>query len=158
MKKYKLEFEIVPEECWYANLRSILKPEDWDRVRRDAYKRAGYRCVICGADGRMEAHERWSYNDEIALQKLEDVLALCHNCHLVKHIGRAQLVGEEWVAMEHFMKVNDCSQMDYHAELARVNEEHRRRNKIEGWVTDVSWLKARFGLEITPSYLSNLKK
>jgi hypothetical protein len=152
MKKYKLNFEIVPEECWYANLRSILRPEDWDVVRRDAYKRAGYRCSICGADGRMEAHEKWSYNDAIALQKLDGVLALCHNCHLVKHIGRTQLVGEEGVAMEHFMKVNRCSQMDYHEALAKANEEYRRRNEIENWTTDISWLKTRFGLEIGALY------
>ena len=153
MKKYKLNFELVPEELWYANLRSILRAEDWDVVRRDAYKRAGYRCRICGADGRMEAHEKWSYDDKRAVQKLEDVLALCHNCHLVKHIGRTQLMGKEGVAMAHFMKVNACSQMDYHNALARANEEYRARNKVEGWVTDVSWLKTRFGMEIKPVYL-----
>ena len=153
MKKYKLNFELVPEELWYANLRSILRAEDWDVVRRDAYKRAGYRCRICGADGRMEAHEKWSYDDKRAVQKLEDVLALCHNCHLVKHIGRTQLMGKEGEAMEHFMKVNACSQMDYHSALAKANEEYRARNKVEGWVTDVSWLKTRFGMEIKPSYL-----
>ena len=153
MKKYKLNFELVPEELWYANLRSILRAEDWDVVRRDAYKRAGYRCRICGADGRMEAHEKWSYDDKRAVQKLEDVLALCHNCHLVKHIGRTQLMGNEGVAMTHFMKVNACSQMDYHNALAKANEEYRARNKVEGWVTDVSWLKTRFGMEIKPVYL-----
>ncbi|MBR2341592.1 MAG: HNH endonuclease [Clostridia bacterium] len=152
MKKLKLDFELVPEELWYANLRSMLSPQDWDVVRRDAYKRAGHKCRICGAGGRMEAHEKWSYDDELALQKLDDVLALCHNCHLVKHIGRAQLVGQEGAAMEHFMKVNRCSQMDYHEALAKVNEEYARRNKIEGWTTDVSWLKTRFGLDIRLSY------
>ena len=152
MKKLKLDFELVPEELWYANLRTLLRPEDWDVVRRDAYKRAGYRCRICGANGKMEAHEKWRYDDELALQKLEDVLALCHNCHLVKHIGRTQLVGQEGVAMEHFMKVNACSQMDYHAALAEINEKYRERNKIENWTTDVSWLKTRFGLEIGVPY------
>ena len=152
MKKYKLDFELVPEELWRVNLRTLLLPEDWDTVRRDAYKRAGYKCRICGASGRMGAHEKWSYDDKLALQKLEDVLALCHNCHLVKHISRAQLVGEEWTVMEHFMKVNDCAQMDYHAALGSATREYRDRNKIEGWTTDVSWLKARFGIEIGVSY------
>ena len=152
MKKYKLDFELVPEELWYVNLRSILSQEDWDKVRRDAYKRAGYRCRICGANGRMEAHEKWRYDEKNKLQKLEDVLALCHNCHLVKHIARASLTGDEGVAMTHFMKVNNCSQMDYHSALASANEDHFRRNQIEGWATDVSWLKERFGMEIKPNY------
>lgn len=153
MKKYKLNFELVPEELWYVNLRSILRAQDWDVVRRDAYKRAGYKCRICGAGGRMEAHEEWSYDEKNAVQKLKDVLALCHNCHLVKHIARASLMGDEGVAMSHFLKVNHCSQMDYHSALAEANEVHARRNKIENWVTDVSWLKERFGLEIIPAYL-----
>lgn len=148
MKKYKLNFELVPEECWFSNLRSVLKPDDWDKVRRDAYARAGGRCVICGAKGRLEAHEQWSYDDEKALQKLENVVALCRNCHEIKHIGRTQLKGRDADAMEHFMKVNHCSQMDYHAALAEANEEYFRRNRVEGWVTDVSWLKDKFGIKI----------
>ncbi len=148
MKKYRLNFELVPEECWFSNLRSVLKPDDWDKVRRDAYKRAGGRCVICGATGRLEAHEQWCYDDEKALQKLENVVALCRNCHEIKHIGRTQLMGRDLEAMEHFMKVNRCSQMDYHAALAEANEEYFRRNRVEGWVTDVSWLKDKFGIKI----------
>ena len=42
----KLEFELVPEGCWYSNLRSLLKPREWDMVRKDAYARAGGRCMI----------------------------------------------------------------------------------------------------------------
>ena len=149
-KKYKLDFEFVPEECWYSNLRSVLTPTDWDKVRKDAYARAGWRCRICGEKGKLEAHEKWSYNDEKALQKLEDVLALCHNCHEVKHISRTQLMGRGDDAMYWFMQVNGCSQMEFHEALGAANAEYRERNKIEGWVTDVSWLKGKFGIEIRP--------
>ena len=61
----KLEFELVPEGCWYSNLRSLLKPREWDMVRKDAYARAGGRCMICGRKTqRLEAHERWEYDEE----------------------------------------------------------------------------------------------
>ena len=141
----KLKIELVPEACWYANLRSILKPSQWDKVRRDAYARANGRCMCCGRLAkRLEAHERWSYDEKRALQKLETVVALCHNCHEVAHISRTQLVGRGVEAMEWFMKVNKCSQMDFHAALQKANEEHFRRNRIEGWTTDVSWLKDKF--------------
>lgn len=149
MKEYKLTFEMVPEECWYGNLRSILKPKDWDIVRRDAYARANGRCQICGRPTkRLEAHEKWSYDEERALQKLEDVVALCHSCHEVKHVSRTQLMGRGMEAMEHFMKVNRCTQMEYHAALAEANEEYFRRNKVEGWVTDISWLENRFDIKL----------
>ena len=149
MEKYKLTFEMVPEECWYSNLRSILSPKDWDVVRRDAYARAKGRCQICGAfTTRLEAHEVWSYDEEKALQKLEDVVALCHACHEVKHISRTQLMGRGMDAMEHFQKVNQCSQMDFHIELQKANEEYFRRNRVEGWVTDISWLETRFDIKL----------
>ena len=147
--KNKLTFEMVPEECWYSNLRSILKPKDWDIVRRDAYARAKGRCRICGRPTtRLEAHEQWSYDEEKALQKLEDVVALCHSCHEVKHISRTQLMGRGQEAMEHFQKVNECSQMDFHMALAEANEIYLRRNRIEGWVTDISWLETRFDIKL----------
>lgn len=139
--EYKLTFEMVPEECWGASLYHMLSPAEWDVVRKDAYRRAGYRCCICGAKGRLEAHEKWSYDKEKALQKLEDVLALCHGCHEVKHISRTQLVGRGAEAMEHFLRVNGCSQIEFHEALAEANQEYLKRNRIEGWTTDISWLK-----------------
>jgi hypothetical protein len=47
--------------------------------------------------------------------------------------------------MEHFMNVNGCTQSEYHAALGAANEEYLARNKVEGWVTDLSWLKTHFG-------------
>ncbi len=148
MKKYKLNFEMVPEECWYSNLRSVLTPKDWDIVRKDAYARAGGRCCVCGRVARLEAHEKWSYNEEKALQKLEDVVALCHSCHEVVHISRTQLMGRGAEAMEHFMKVNRCCQMEFHEALGEANAEYIKRNRIEGWVTDITWLENKFSIKL----------
>ena len=146
----KLTFEFVPEECWYSNLRSVLEQEEWDVVRRDAYKKAGYRCEICGEKSRLEAHEKWSYDDTKALQKLEGIIALCNKCHLVKHISRSYLVGKGQYAMEQYMKVNHCSQAEFHAHLSKANERYAAQNKIEGWVTDLTWLKEKYGF--TPKF------
>ncbi|MBQ7924394.1 MAG: HNH endonuclease [Clostridia bacterium] len=138
MKEYKLQFEFIPEECWRGNLRSLLPPSEWDKLRKAAYARAGYKCSVCGAKGRLEAHERWSYDEKNAVQKLEAVVALCKNCHEVVHISRTQLVGRGDDAMEWFMRVNHCSQMEFHEALGKANEEYKRRNRIEGWTTDMS--------------------
>ena len=142
---YKLTFELVPEECWRANLRSFLTQEEWDIVRKDAYKKSGHKCSKCGAKGRLEAHEVWHYDDEKRLQTLTGVTALCSLCHKVVHISRTFLTGGGEEAEEHFKKVNGCSQSDFHSELARVNEEYLQRNKVEGWTTDFSWLKDNYG-------------
>ena len=138
----KLNFELVPDSCWYSNLRSILAPAQWDVVRREAYARANGKCMICGAtEKRLEAHERWSYDEENGIQKLKDVVAVCRSCHEVIHIGRTQLLGNEERACAHFMKVNGCSYSEYRKALGEANEAHRRRNTVPEWKLDLTYLK-----------------
>ncbi len=138
----KLEFELIPDGCWYSNLRTVLSPAQWDLVRRDAYARAGGTCMICGAvSRRLEAHERWSFDEERGIQKLEDVIAVCPACHAVIHIGRTQLKGDENAAIDHFMRVNGASYADYRRALGAANELHRRRNRVSEWALDLSWLR-----------------
>lgn len=139
---YKLDFELVPDGCWYSNLRSELPRKAWNIIRKDAYARAGGRCMICGRPAkRLEAHERWSYDEKNAVQKLEDVIAVCHSCHSVIHIGRTQLLGDEDKAIEQFMRVNKCSYADYRKALGEANAKHARLNKVPEWSLDLSWLK-----------------
>lgn len=140
MTKFKLNFELVPDSCWYSNLRSELPKEVWDKIRKNAYARAGGRCMICGAPtSRLEAHEQWEYDDEKGVQRLKNVVAVCRPCHEVIHIGRTQLMGREREASEHFMKVNGCTYAEYRAALGKANEIHRERSRRE-WKLDVSEL------------------
>lgn len=140
MTKFKLNFELVPDSCWYSNLRSALPKEAWDRIRKKAYARAGGKCMLCGAPTvRLEAHEQWEYDDEKGVQKLVNVVAVCRACHEVIHIGRTQLMGREREASEHFMKVNGCTYAEYRKALGEANEKHRERSRRE-WQLDVSKL------------------
>lgn len=63
----KLSVELVPSTSWFKNLRSMLAPEEWDRLRRKTYREADYRCEICdgqGPDHPVECHEIWHYDDK----------------------------------------------------------------------------------------------
>ncbi len=141
-RNYRLNFELVPDSCWYSNLRSILSPTQWDFVRKDAYARANGRCMICGrVVKRLEAHERWEYDEERCVQKLADVVALCHCCHEAVHIGRAQLTGRGREAEDWFMKVNGVGYAELRAALGKANEDHRRRNQVPEWKLDLTWLR-----------------
>ncbi len=138
----KLDFELVPDSCWYSNLRTLLKPKMWDVIRKEAYFRAEGKCMICGRKvTRLEAHERWSYNLETKVQKLEEVIAVCHSCHSVIHIGRTQLLGDEDKAIAHFQRVNKASYADYIKALKRANELHQLRNMVDEWSLDLGYLK-----------------
>lgn len=136
----KLNFELVPDSCWYSNLRSQLPKEVWDRIRKKAYARAGGKCMLCGAPtARLEAHEQWEYDDAGGVQKLVNVIAVCRACHEVIHIGRTQLMGREKEACEHYLKVNGCTYAEYRKALGQANETHRERSRRE-WRLDVSEL------------------
>ncbi len=140
--KLKLNFELVPDGCWYSNLRTVLKKSHWDIIRKKAYERADGRCMICHRKtNRLEAHERWSYDVENKTQKLSDIVAICHSCHSVIHIGRTQLMGKEDDAIKHFCYVNKCSYSDYIKALGEANSVHQELNKVDEWNLDISFLE-----------------
>lgn len=107
-----LEIELVPATSWGDNLRSRLRPSEWDKIRRRAYAEAGHICQLCGGVGTkhpVEAHERWHYDDPRLIQTLTGMVALCPTCHKAKHIGRTLTVGpaeEIDRVVRHIGKVN----------------------------------------------------
>ena len=144
-KDFKLMPSPVPDSCWYSNLRTHLPKKIWDLIRKDAYARANGKCMICGRPAkRLEAHEDWSYDEENCIQRLDRILALCHDCHSVIHIGRTQLLGDEDRAIAHFCKVNSCRYSDYIKALGMANEKHKRLNLVSEWKLDVSILNTFF--------------
>jgi hypothetical protein len=54
----------------------------------------------------VECHEVWAYDDVDHVQSLVRVIAICPRCHLVKHIGHAQIEGKLDEAVAHMRKVN----------------------------------------------------
>jgi hypothetical protein len=91
--------DLVPRSCWFTNVRSCVTQQDWERLRRPIFRRAGYRCEACGATEdretrrRLEAHERWHYDDHTGVQSLRRLIALCSPCHLTTHFGYANVTG-----------------------------------------------------------------
>lgn len=140
--KRKLNFEMIPDGCWGYNLRTILSKRQWDYIRLKKKQEANGKCMICGRKTkRLEGHEVWSYNEEQGIQKLENVISVCHDCHSVIHIGRTSLKGDIERAEKHYMKVNGVSILEYHEDLQEANEIHKRRNRVSEWKLDLSYLK-----------------
>jgi hypothetical protein len=112
----------------------------WDRVRRTIYADADHCCEICGVHpDRLEAHEVWDYNDASLLQRLVRLMALCRQCHQVKHFARSRIHCTEEqieVLIRHFMSVNGCDaktlQAHYESEMAKWRE----RSTHDQWTVD----------------------
>jgi hypothetical protein len=140
-KDLKLTIELVPSSAWFNNLRMLLKPYMWDRIRKKVYTKYDYKCGICGAGGKLDCHEVWEYDDKKKIQKLTNLIALCQNCHNVKHIGLSELRGSNGEVdmdklIKHFMDVNDCGRSTFLEHKRKAYEVWEERSRHE-WNLDL---------------------
>jgi len=94
-KDLKLTIELIPESAWGENLRKYLPKEIWEKIRKEVFRKANYKCSICGKRGKLHCHEVWEYDDQNHILKLKGFMALCENCHLIKHWGMATILASE---------------------------------------------------------------
>lgn len=145
-KRYKmLTIELVPRGIWYKNLRSMLSHSNWDKLRKEVYKKANYRCEICGGRGDkwpVECHEIWNYDDNVHIQTLTGLIALCPLCHSVKHIGLSQIHGKYESARNHLMKVNEWNIEIANAYIVKAFAIWQRRSQHR-WTCNLDWLNRK---------------
>lgn len=133
----QLFVDLVPRSCWFTNVRSCVHFSDWDRLRRFIYDRAGSKCECCGFRGRLDAHERWDFDNTTKVQKLMRIIALCQACHEVTHMGLAQVKGREEVATQHLIGVTGMNRVDAVRHIRDAFDRWRERNRYE-WDLDLS--------------------
>jgi hypothetical protein len=142
----RLTFELVPQTCWYSNLRNKMTRANWDHLRTLVYATYNDRCGICHASRHisgvtLHCHEIWHYDDEHHVQRLAGFIALCEMCHHCKHIGLAGIRASERTldfrkVIAHFMQVNQCSYEEYEAHSRAAWDTWYERNTHQ-WVIDL---------------------
>ena len=154
MKTPKLTIELVPSTSFYKNVRSILPKKEWDRLRKECYAKAKFKCQICGDVGtnqgykhKLECHEIWEYK-ESGVQLLKELISLCPRCHQVKHIGRTIAIGKKKQAYEHLAKVNKWNMELVELYIGACFQEHKERSKIK-WKLNVRVLTEKFKVDKT---------
>lgn len=141
----KLELHLVPQSCFYSNLRKVLK-SNWTQLSKDIRGKADLTCQICGwrqghsspVLGRRytELHEVWEYDEEKKVQKLVEFECLCPACHAVHHWGYSQVSGKDMdFLMYHACHVNGCSKSEFTQHLIESKEIWERRSFLS-WKTD----------------------
>lgn len=88
----------------------------------------------------MNLHEIWKYDDVKHVQKLEGFIFLCKMCHHVKHIGLAEILAGQGKldydkVIEHFCKVNKCTETEFKERKAKAFEIWEKRSK-HAWKQD----------------------
>lgn len=127
--------DLIPSTSWFTNVRAAVSPQDWTRLSRMVYRRAGNRCEACGnradhpAGLHMEAHERFAYDTRRGVQVLRRLICLCTACHATTHFGFTSLAGAaaEEAALCHLQFVTGMNrhQAERHVRDAFALWEHR---------------------------------
>ena len=139
----RLTIELVPQTCWFSNVRSEVSLADWDWLRKTTAANAEIRCEVCGGRGPkwpVECHEIWDYDDARRVQTLRRLTALCPTCHEVKHMGFANVRGRGDIAAKHLAKVNGWSAPEADRYIAEQFAVWERRSRVE-WTLNLSWLE-----------------
>jgi 5-methylcytosine-specific restriction enzyme A len=84
--------------------KSIYRTEQWKAVRLLAKRRDGFKCVQCGARGRLEVDHIKPIRDGGAPFDLENTQCLCVPCHSRKTrleigLGREDPERDRWQAL-----------------------------------------------------------
>jgi hypothetical protein len=146
----KLTIELVPSSSWFNNVRAVLTRKQWDVLKKQVYSQAWDTCQICGGIGPkhpVECHEIWHYDEKKLVQKLEGMIALCPDCHMVKHIGLAQIQNKSEKALKHLMKINKMSKKEADKYIADSFMKWAERSG-KTWKLDISILKD-YGIDVS---------
>jgi hypothetical protein len=141
----KLTIELVPSTAWYSNVRSNVTQAEWDVLRKECYKKAGYKCEICSGKGPkhpVECHEIWEYDDQTLKQTLKGLIALCPDCHATKHVGLAQIQGRFDIVLNQIMKVNGMTKCEAERYVEESFQLWKKRSQ-NNWELDITILEKK---------------
>jgi 5-methylcytosine-specific restriction endonuclease McrA len=141
----KLTIELVPSTCWFSNVRDHVDKSTWDKLRKNSYKDANYKCQICEGKGEkwpVECHEIWNYDDVNHIQTLKGLISLCPLCHQVKHIGYTSTRGKDILdlAINHFQKVNNLTRTESLDYIYNAFEIFKERSNFQ-WTLNLEFLR-----------------
>jgi len=134
MEKPKLEILMVPPSSWGYTLANTLEKSKWDKIRREVYNEAGYKCELCGNyKEELHCHEHWIWNDKKGTQTLDRLICVCKTCHDCIHIRRSQTIYKpKYIKhlINHILKVNNWKIEDLEYYLKKLDTEFEgRKNK-----------------------------
>jgi len=100
-------------------------------------------CEICGGVGPkhpVECHEIWDYNDETHEQTLLGLIALCPQCHQVKHAGLAQIKGKLGQVINQLVKINKITAYDAEEMLRDAFFKYHQRSE-HTWDVNIDYIE-----------------
>jgi hypothetical protein len=120
--------DLIPASSWFSSLANLLTRSSWDDLRTPFVDHHGG-CEDCGHGARLEAHERWSYDEVAGIQTLEGIVVLCHWCHETRHLGFARRMGRFDTVFARLCRINRIAQWERGRYLDAVESAWMRRSR-----------------------------
>lgn len=80
--KWKRDGERKEELRWMP-YKDYLGTDEWSERRKKVIRRAEFKCQVCAAGGRLHVHHRTYIRRGV--ERIEDMIALCAECHEIFH-------------------------------------------------------------------------
>lgn len=112
--------------------------------------------MVCGGRGQkwpVEADEAWAYDDIANTHTLVGVIALCPDCHAIRHWGHTALQGKSDRAYAKMAAVNGWTDEQAQAALEEAFTLWEQRSS-RTWSSDYSWVTRAHGFEISEEGLA----
>lgn len=147
----EIQIDLIPKTSWGASLSNALVKEDWDKIRKPFIEIHGNRCQLCGQKGKdisntirdVDTHEIWEYskiNDKEKVQTLKGFLALCSGCHLMFHLGFAQVNNKYDITVKRLQKLEKLTESQVDKKVEDIFKRWNKRSEFE-WKIDITILK-----------------
>jgi hypothetical protein len=120
------------------SLARLLPTRAWQRVREEAWEKAGHRCEVCGSAGNLYGDEDWQYDDGKRVARLLRVRSICETCHRVVHWGRSGKVlspDDFERVVRHALAVNHCTRAAWQRQVKEAYKVWERRSGRK-WAID----------------------
>ncbi|MGF7148938.1 hypothetical protein FHS96_002580 [Sphingomonas zeicaulis] len=93
----------------------------------------------------MEADEAWEYDDDRHIQTLKGVVALCPDCHHVRHWGKSLVDGREEEVTRHLMTINGWTRAEVKDAADAAFEQWEARSR-HVWQSEYGWVTRTHGI------------
>jgi hypothetical protein len=131
----KLKVDLIPEPCWYKNVRKMIERSIWNEIREAVLFEQGNECGICTSRQDPHCHELWEYDLDGCIQTLTGFAVVCKMCHFVIHYGLTRMLVAEGKlknadpVIKHFMKVNGVKRRVFDEHVAEADQIFSERSK-----------------------------
>ena len=143
----QLFVDLLPKES-SITLKRTLEDSEYSKLRNIIVKRVAYKCEICNTEclskdnKYLQICERFSYDMEKKIQKLERIVAMCKECFQTVRLL------DKGIALTRLIDINQIDKEDAKQHILDAYEIWKTRSNIK-WSVDLS-IVSNFSISSTP--------